>query len=144
MPWEPQDRIRIVALVGALVMFLLGAIMMWKGVSAEGIIDLKSSLISGSLKTGSAGLFICFLSFVMIVFIISNPSNKPISRFFKYSDDRSRFKKLLPVFFALLTIFSISVAAAAFGREIFGFLAFGSGFLLLIVTVGMLEFLGSE
>ena len=144
MTWEPQDRIKIVALIGSMAMFFLGALMMWKGVSAEGAIDLKSSLISGSLKTGSAGLFICFLSFIVIVFIVSGASIKLTPKFGGYSNDRSRYRKLLPVFFTLLAVFGLSITFASFGREAFGFLAFGSGALLLIVTITMLTFLESE
>lgn len=70
MKWEPSDVLRLVALIGALVMFGIGAFMMWQGISAEGAIDIKSSVLSGSIKTGSAGLFIAFLSFAVIVFVL--------------------------------------------------------------------------
>jgi hypothetical protein len=55
------DVIRLVALLGAILLFALGAFMMWQGISAEGAIDIRSSVLSGSIKTGSTGLFIAFL-----------------------------------------------------------------------------------
>jgi hypothetical protein len=70
MKWEPINIIRLVALIGAMLLFAIGVVMIWQGISAEGAIDIKSSFLSGSVKTGSAGLFIAFLSFAIIAFVL--------------------------------------------------------------------------
>lgn len=144
MKWEPQDVIRLVALIGAIALFCLGATMMWQGISAEGTIDLKSSIISGSLKSGSAGLFIAFLAFVIMVFVLSGASHRREPSPSIKGDEKSRFKKLLPVFFVLLLALAASVALASAGYYAFIGLAWLSGFLLFIVVIGLLTFLEEE
>ena len=143
MKWEPQDVIRLVALIGAIVLFCLGAAMMWQGVAAEGTIDLKSSVISGTLKTGSAGLFIAFLSFVVIVFVIVG-SHKPGQAIGTRTEERSRFKRLLPIFFALLVALAAAVSLGSAGYPAFIGLALLIGGLLVLVVIASLTFLEEE
>ncbi|MBX3628002.1 MAG: hypothetical protein KF892_23540 [Rhizobacter sp.] len=143
MKWEPHDVIRLVALIGAIALFCLGGAMMWQGVAAEGTIDLKSSVISGSLKTGSAGLFIAFLAFVVIVSVLAGAHKSPQSQP-QQATDRSRFKRLLPVFFVLLVALAASVALASAGYAIFIGLSLLCGLLLVIVVVALLTFLEEE
>lgn len=144
MKWEPQDVIRLIALIGAIGLFCLGDAMMWQGISAEGAIDLKSSVLSGSLKTGSAGLFIAFLSFFVMVFVLSGVSHKASSFASSRTDERSRFKRLLPVFFVLLIALAVSTALASAGYPGFIGMAFLSGLLLLIVVIALLTFLETD
>lgn len=66
--WSPNDWLRLIGLIGGMCLFGLGAWMLFQGISAEGALDLSTSLVSGKLKTSSAGLFVCFFSFVIIVF----------------------------------------------------------------------------
>lgn len=76
MKWEPVDIIRAVALVGGFLLVGLGAWLMWLGVGADGAIDIKSSLLSGSIKTGSAGLFIGFFGCVIVLFVLTTLTTK--------------------------------------------------------------------
>lgn len=46
--------------------------MMGFGIAAEGAIDIKSTVISGSIKTASAGLFILFFAFAIIVYVLAS------------------------------------------------------------------------
>src|SRR5687767_3013206 len=109
--------------------------MMVTGVSAEGAIDIKSSLISGSLKTGSAGLFIAFLSFIVIVFVLASPPRRQHKVGGDSKTERSRFAKTMPVFWSLLSAFVGSAVAGAMlegpAREGFGLLAGARGFFRL-------------
>ena len=57
----------LVALIGGFVLIGIGAYMMYTGIEAEGSIDLKSSLVSGSLKSGSAGLFLSFFGGLIVI-----------------------------------------------------------------------------
>jgi len=42
-------------------------------IKAEGDIDIKTSLLTGHIKSGSAGLFICFLAIIFILIsLLSN------------------------------------------------------------------------
>jgi len=131
MKWEPADVMRLVALIGALVMFGLGALMMWQGISAEGAIDVKSSVLSGSIKTGSAGLFMVFLSFLVIVFVLSSIGKKSTVLHDQFQSKSSRLGKGLV---ALLVACVASGALAALG--------FGHGFGLLAVFLGFAFFMG--
>ena len=63
--WQPADVIRLAALIGAFLL-AVGSLMMWFGISADGAIDIKSTVVSGSIKTASAGLFILFLPFASL------------------------------------------------------------------------------
>lgn len=51
--------------------------MLYRGVSASGSLDLSSSLISGKLETGSAGLFVCFFAFIIILFSLVSSLRVP-------------------------------------------------------------------
>ena len=128
MKWEPSDILRLVALVGALVLFTLGALMMWQGIVAEGTIDIKSLVISGSLKTGSAGPFIVFLSFVLVVFVLTSLSKQQLSSKPMSSDKPSKASRAAKGFFILLGLFVVSAVLAALG--------YGTGFGALAVVLG--------
>lgn len=132
MKWEPNDVIRLVALIGAMVLFAMGAYMMLQGISAEGAIDIKSSVVSGSLKTGSAGLFIVFLAFLMIVFVLFSQasSRKAAPSFTSSSSGKSAMVE--KAFFALLIAFVTTGALAALG--------YGGGFAFVSVALGFLTF----
>lgn len=144
MKWEPTDILRLVALVGALVLFVLGALMMWQGVSAEGVIDIKSSVVSGSLKTGSAGLFIVFLSFVLVVFVLTSLSKGQTPKLSSF-DTSSKITGLAGGFFVLLASFVVTAGLAALGYGFgFGLLAGALGFFTLIAGVALLTFMENK
>lgn len=76
MKFEPADIIRFAALVGGFLLCALGALLMWLGVGAEGAVDIKSAVLSGSIKTGSAGLFTLFFGFGIIIFVLGSLNAK--------------------------------------------------------------------
>jgi hypothetical protein len=59
--------LRLIVCVAGIVFFGVGIWMVKTGISANGVIDIKSEVLSGHLETGSAGLFFAFFSFFMIV-----------------------------------------------------------------------------
>jgi hypothetical protein len=61
--WKPNDWIRLTALIGGFVLFVLGAVMLYQGVVAQGDIDLRSTFLSGTIKAASAGLYVCFFRY---------------------------------------------------------------------------------
>lgn len=147
MKWEPKDIIRLVALFGALLVFALGALMMWMGISAEGAINIKSTILSGSIKTGSAGLFIAFLAFVIMALVLLSlrmqPSGEPHQ--FKPISNKSKSQRILPVLWCILIALVISGGLGALGYgDGFGALAFFLGMLLVLVGAAYLTFLDNE
>lgn len=142
MNYTPKDIIKIIAIIGAFIMFGVGALMMWNGVSAEGTIDLKSPFLTGSLKTGSAGLFISFLSFFIISLVVFSLGEKEQKQHAKNSPPS---KKILQMFWGLLTLTTISGTLAALGfGSLFVGLSVGLGFLLFVVVIALLAFLENE
>lgn len=145
MKWEPSDILRLVALVGALILFALGAFMMWQGIAAEGAIDIKSSVVSGSLKTGSAGLFIVFLSFVLVVFVLTSLSKSQTAPKRPIPATHSKTSGIAKGFFVLLALFIVSAGLAALGYGIgFGLLAGALGFVTMMCGIALLTFMENE
>lgn len=140
MKWEPNDVIRLVALIGAMLLFSMGAYMMWQGISAEGAIDIKSSVVSGSLKTGSAGLFIVFLSFFVIVFVLMAQANSRKESATHFKPNNGKAAMVERAFFALLAGFIGTGALAAFGvAPGLGFVSAALGILTLFCGIAYLE-----
>lgn len=142
MNTEHQYLTRIIALMGAFIMFAIGAVMMWQGISAEGTIDIKSSILSGSIQTGSAGLFISFLSFFIIamVLLLTGVNKKETE-----NEVQQRHKRAMPIFWALLICFvtSTTLAVSGYGAG-FGIAAGALGFLLFMSVVAILTYIESE
>lgn len=90
--WTPNDWIRLVALIGAFGLFGLGAWMLFLGIAAEGTIDLKSSILSGTIKASSAGLYICFFALFIIVFVLAS----------LLKSQRVRFDLIRPICYAFI------------------------------------------
>lgn len=65
--WETRDWLLVITLVGGFLIFFAGIGLMLAGTNAEGVIDLKSSVISGTIRTGSAGLFVCAFGVSLII-----------------------------------------------------------------------------
>src|SRR5437016_6221407 len=99
VPWKPNDWLRLISLVGAFGLFAVGTGMLLRGISAEGIVDLRSTLFSGTLKASSAGLYICFFALFIIIFVLITlvtPPKKGTSK------AKGRSRRLALLFWALL------------------------------------------
>jgi hypothetical protein len=68
---------KTIVLIFAIILMIIGIIMIYNQISISGSIDLSSTFISGKIQSGSAGLFICFFSLVMI--FISTLNSKTIT-----------------------------------------------------------------
>ena len=119
--------------------------MMWQGIAAEGAIDIKSSVLTGSIKTASAGLFIDFLSFAVIVFALSSLTKKPLSAQPQSPRDHTKSKRVLILLAWLFPTFlvTVSLAALGYGNAFAGAAAF-LGVMLLIGGIVYLTFLEGE
>ena len=134
MKWQPADIIRLVALIGGFLLAGVGALMMWLGISAEGAIDIKGTVLSGSIRTGSAGLFIVFFAFGIIVYVLASlaAAHSQVSTIQR----QSRTNHIGRAFWAVLAglVFSGSMGAMGYGAG-FGGLAIFLGFMLFFVGV---------
>lgn len=144
MNWEPKDIIRLTALVGGFVLCGVGGVLMWLGVGAEGSVDIKSSVLTGTVKTGSAGLFTLFFGFGIIIFVLASLSAKmggPLTE----PQRRSRVRHIGYAFAGELVAFLVmaTLGATGYGQG-FGAAAFFLGLLLLITGGAYLVQLESE
>lgn len=98
--WTPNDWLRLVALVGGLVLFALGCWMLYQGIKVEGQVDLKSTVLSGTLKASSAGLYVCFFALFIIAFSLASLLVSPSPQGIKQSVGRAQ--RLRPVLWSLL------------------------------------------
>lgn len=138
--WQPSDIIRLVALIVAFVLAIGGAVMMWLGISADGAIDIKSAVISGSIKTGSAGLFILFFAFAIIVYVLASLSASHLA---KPSIVHSPPRVIGIAFFGALgsCLTAGTLGALGYGSG-FGFFAFMLGFLTVGIGIAYLVSVG--
>ena len=132
MKWEPADIIRLVALLGGFLLCGLGALLMWLGVGAEGVVDIRSSVLTGTIKTASAGLFILFFGFGIIIFVLATLSAKAANAQLTVAQRKSRTRQIAYAFWGVLVAF---VAIASFGS-----LGYGAGFGPAAMFLGVLLF----
>jgi hypothetical protein len=145
MKWEPADIIRLIALVGGFLLCGLGAYMMWLGVGAEGVVDIRSSVLSGTVKTASAGLFIIFFGFAIIVFVLATLGAKSSMTGASAAQRQSRTRTLAWAFWAILASFLVTASLGALGHGAgFGPAAFFLGFMLIAVGAAYVALLESE
>ena len=133
--WKPNDWIRLAGLTGAFAVFGVGAWMLFQGISAEGVVDLKSSVLSGTIKASSAGLYMCFFALFIIVIVLATlltPSKGPAS------GAKPRAHRLMSVFWGLLAGLGLCAVGAALTSDISartGFLMVIGGLVVALVTV---------
>jgi hypothetical protein len=120
MKWDPSEIIRLTALIGGFLLCGLGGWLMWLGVGADGSVDIKTSVLSGSVKTGSAGLFILFFGFGIVLFVLATLSGNKSSTLLNATQRRSRTHQIVRAFWGVLVSF---VSTASLGA-----LGYGNGF----------------
>lgn len=145
MNWQPSDFIRLAALIAGFLLCCLGAFLMWLGVGAEGAVDIRSSVLSGSIKTGSAGLFILFFGFGIIIFVLGSLAAKSANAQLNATQKKSRTRHLAWVFWGVLVAFIIMVALGSMGfGQGFGVAAFFLGFVLAFAVIAFVVQLENE
>ena len=88
--------------------------MLFQGISAEGVVDLKSFILSGTIKASSAGLYICFFALFIIVFVLATLLTPPRS---PTSGAKQRAHRLMPVFWGLLVGLGLCAVGVALTEE---------------------------
>lgn len=145
MKWEPADIIRLAALLGGFLLCGLGAYLMWLGVGADGVVDIKSSVLSGTIKTGSAGLFTLFFGFGIIIFVLATLSAKSQNAGLSFAERKSKTKQISYAFWAVLACFVATASFNALGYGAgFGAAAFFLGGLLVFIGIAFVVQLENE
>lgn len=67
---EATNFVVITASLVAAFLIVCGTIMVFRGITLTGTIDIKSALISGKIETGCIGLLFSFLGVVLLVFAV--------------------------------------------------------------------------
>jgi hypothetical protein len=133
-----EQMMRLLLLLSGIAFFGVGVWMIRSGIKAEGSIDIRSEMLSGSIKTGSAGLFLTFFSFFMIVASVLFSKRPSVAR---AKSDKSPLRVLLRILF---TLYALTVASYLFARSrpdgsnelvLFGFVTAGLLVLSLIFSV---------
>lgn len=109
---------------------------MWLGVGAEGAVDIKTSLLSGRIETGSAGLFTLFFGFCTIIFVVTNTTANENLQNRPFQNRKSKSHQIILAFWGVLVGFLACTILGAIGYGP-GF-GLGAAFLAL-----MLVFTGS-
>lgn len=145
MNWHPSDIIRLVALIGGFLLCCLGGLLMWLGVGADGAVDIKSSVLSGSIQTGSAGLFTLFFGFGVIVFVIASLTARESATHLSLAQRKSRTTHIVRAFWGVLVAFLLaaSLGAAGYGNSFIGAAVF-LGFMLFFTGVAYVVQLEAE
>jgi len=145
MDKQPIDPYRLVGLIAGIVFFGIGIYLVLHGVAAEGTIDIQSTILSGKITAGSAGLFVLFFSFFMIIIsmLLGHKIKFPLN--LSQQDQDNTSKKYLKVFYTLVlvTVFLVVVAVVAppDKRLIAGMAAAGFGFLTMMALLPLLSML---
>lgn len=112
-----NELMRLLLLASRIIFFGIGVWMIKDGVAAEGSIDIRATFLTGSLKTGSAGLFIAFFAFFMILtaVVFSHRSAVP------QSETRKPFKsRMLVLVTVMLILWGVTVAIYLIARQTIG------------------------
>jgi hypothetical protein len=146
MKWEPADILRLTALVGGFLMCALGGWLMWLGVGAEGTVDIRTSVLSGSVKIGSAGLFLIFFGFGIVIFVLATIAAKSSAAHLTSSQRESSSRLIGKAFWGVLVSFLLMVvlASVAGNGSPFGAAAFFLGCFLFLTGIAYVAFLSSE
>jgi hypothetical protein len=65
--WNPHEIRKLVSQLAGIALGVGGFYLLVQGVQASGRINVSSNIVSGELESGSAGLFLLFLGFLLIV-----------------------------------------------------------------------------
>lgn len=61
------DILKIISCITGSISIFFGVDMVYKGITAQGVINIKSVLVSGKVDSGSAGILFAFIGFALIL-----------------------------------------------------------------------------
>jgi|GEM_PF-4988760 len=98
--WSPKEVRKTFLLLVSTLLFGAGIFLLYSQTKAEGSINIKSSILTGNIKSGSAGLFICFFAAFLMIFSINQPRKVDLARESKLIGN----KKFLPLLLCAVII----------------------------------------
>lgn len=144
MEWKANEIIKLLGLIFGFLLSLVGAFLLLKEIQAVGSISIKTLIGAGEVTSGSAGLFLLFFSFFIIVLALSGMhanEKRKASRFENFSNS-----------FKVLAILLISLGIGIFivtkvderAREVISPLLFLLGFIIFFWIIAMIACLAGD
>ena len=122
---------RLIALIGGFALFCLGIWLLVSGIKADGTVDLKSAVLSGTLRTESAGLYVCFFAvFIVVISLASAHFEKKNT-----GNENPRQQRMFGLFLILLFALFVSILGHAITGDLAFTFAYGALGPMLIWTV---------
>ena len=146
--WTPKEIRKLIALLSGIGLEIAGIILLLNQVQSTGIIDISSSIISGKIQSGSAGLLLCFLGLFVIIFSIIGGKeliSHATSETNDSNDNNNNIKLNSSLKRGLIIILSLAllVAVLIFGGEFLRKAGWGMGDFLIVIGVflSIIEFI---
>ncbi len=146
--WTPQEVRKLIAQIAGSIFGIAGVILIIKDIKATGHINVSSKVLSGQIETGSAGLFLIFISFLLILIPAIFPHNATITALesINIKTGTSEIKRMaiatvLSFILTLLLILGGDYLLSSLGAKSGGLLIFGgilSGMVSAVMFVGLL------
>ena len=128
--WSPKEIRKTIMLIAGILFIVTGIFLIVNQVSASGSIDINSTFVSGKIQSGSAGLFLCFIGFLLCVFTMLPNGDHEI----KFKDSRFPLLFILLATIFLLVIFKNFYPANYFLNILLGVLIAPTGILIFIMV----------
>ena len=150
--WTPVEVRKLIAQITGIASIIVGVLLMLNEIKAEGAVDISSEVLSGSIQSADAGMFLLFVGFFLVLVpAISKSANHIINTDQKQSP-RGSVKigpiiKLIISSIVFMIVGGLSVVtshylSAELDSEfsiIFGMVAIGSlaaAFISLVTAIG--------
>lgn len=103
--WSPLEIRKTISL-GAGILTILMGIFLFIGTSANGNIDIKTSFLTGTIHSESAGIFVCLFGFMLIIYsIVPSRASRPNKNNADLLKERKLLVILLLTFLILILVF---------------------------------------
>ena len=102
--WTPAEIRRLIAQLAGVALTVGGFVLLVLGIRASGRINVSSSILSGEIESGSAGLFLLFIGFLLIALPIFWDSRHPTAAQPSLESARPMGKWHVPDHFRLLVV----------------------------------------
>lgn len=151
--WHPSDIRKLIAQLAGILLGVAGLYLIINDVNATGKINISSNLLSGQIETGSAGLMLLFIAFMLISLpaLFGSQSHSLINVTDQSSKSQITYKYKYLIALCICIILSLSLAIGGelmhikLGLKIGEMFSFGGfmlgGFTGLMLVGGIIEWL---
>lgn len=104
--WSPLEIRKTISLGAGILTILMGIFLLFIGTSANGNIDIKTSFLTGTIHSESAGIFVCLFGFMLIIYsIVPSRASRPNKNNADLLKERKLLVILLLTFLILILVF---------------------------------------